>query len=708
MAQTKSPSSGKNLQYPTSAINTAAAPKAPFMLSAKAAQLILIVCTIIVYVNTLWNGYAIDDGIVITENKLTQQGFTGIKDLMTHDAFYGCLGEQADQLVQGGRYRPLSLVSFAVEYQFLGLNPGVSHAINVLLFTLCVLTLFSVLKNLQQSIQPNAVDNNWAWPFWASLLFAVHPIHTEVVANIKGRDEIMALLGALCSFSFAMKYVQQQKIKWLFASAFAYFLALLSKENSITFLTIIPLAYYFFTEAKAKQYGYTLIALLLPAALFLIMRSQFAATKLDSVSTEILNNPFLLANTSEKMGTLLHTYLQYFKLLLLPFQLSHDYYFNQIPYQSFFSTSSLVSLLIHAGIAYYVYKNWQKKKLVVFGILFYFISFSVVSNLFFSVGILMNERFVFISSVGFCMIAALLLEHYSTQNNPKNAVLFLLLLLIPYSAKTINRNTAWENNLSLLAADVENSPNSAKVHASYAGILYEESQKTEDTVQQNEYLSLAYQHGTEALSIYPNYSDALQIMGNILYRYKKDYAGALAHYQKAYEMNGQNNAKLMRNMGMAYLRAKDAQNALTFLTSSEALLPGSYATAYSLGEAFDLLQKPDSALFWYEKSIKLQPKDGIGYYKIGLVYARQLQQLDKGIEYLQKASALEPKNVVYLEDLAVAQGISGNPDLAIELANKILQINPSYLPAFRILSASYLKKGNQSLSDEYLKKANGQ
>lgn len=90
------------------------------------------------------------------------------------------------------------------------------------------------------------------------------------------------------------------------------------------------------------------------------------------------------------------------------------------------------------------------------------------------------------------------------------------------------------------------------------------------------------------------------------------------------------------------------------------------------------------------------------------MYARQLQQLDKGIEYLQKASTLEPKNVVYLEDLAVAQGISGNPDLAIELANKILQINPSYLPAFRILSASYLKKGNQSLSDEYLKKANGQ
>jgi len=76
--------------------------------------IIIFVFTCMIYSNTLWNKYAIDDTIVITDNKFTQKGFAGIKDLMTHDAFVGFFGERGSKLVSGGRYRPLSMVTLAL------------------------------------------------------------------------------------------------------------------------------------------------------------------------------------------------------------------------------------------------------------------------------------------------------------------------------------------------------------------------------------------------------------------------------------------------------------------------------------------------------------------------------------------------------------------------------------------------------------------
>src|SRR5581483_1177775 len=104
-----------------------------------------------------------------------------------------------------------------------------------------------------------------------SLLYAVHPIHTEAVANIKGRDEIMAMLLAVATLVFSIKYVKGNKISDLLIGAVIYFLALLSKENTITFLAVVPLTYYMFTNAGKKQYITGTVAYLVPALLFMFI-----------------------------------------------------------------------------------------------------------------------------------------------------------------------------------------------------------------------------------------------------------------------------------------------------------------------------------------------------------------------------------------------------------------------------------------------------
>jgi len=176
--------------------------------SLKNAGLLFAALSFLLYINTFNHKFAFDDAIVITQNSFTQQGLAGIPELVTTDFFMGIYGESGMELT-GGRYRPLSLVMFAVESHIFGdkkdkpagqpvnAKPGqvfysynafVGHLFNVLFYAFSVFLLFQLLRR---------------WfperPFIAlvsTLLFAVHPIHSEVVANIKSRDEIMSLFSS--------------------------------------------------------------------------------------------------------------------------------------------------------------------------------------------------------------------------------------------------------------------------------------------------------------------------------------------------------------------------------------------------------------------------------------------------------------------------------------------------------------------------------
>ncbi len=103
----------------------------------------------LLYANTLQNQYASDDTLVYTSNQFTQKGIAGLKEIFTNDAFVGFFGERGKTLVAGGRYRPLSIATFALEVQFFGKNnPAISHAINALLYGLCVVMIYILLLEL--------------------------------------------------------------------------------------------------------------------------------------------------------------------------------------------------------------------------------------------------------------------------------------------------------------------------------------------------------------------------------------------------------------------------------------------------------------------------------------------------------------------------------------------------------------------------------
>jgi len=339
--------------------------------------LVLTIFAFILYYNTLNNDYALDDAIVVTNNQFTQKGSEGISEIFKYDTFVGFWltsnkGKTAEEiqtekkLVAGGRYRPLSLATFALEIEFFGQdikdasgkivykgNPTVSHFVNIVLYLLTTILLFIILKKLF----PPDDSKKWylSFPLIVSLLFLAHPIHTEAVANIKGRDEIMTLLGSLSALWFTLQYLDTKKFYNLILSSICLFLGLLSKENAITFLAIIPLTVYYFTKNSHFDNLKSWIPLFIAASVFLIIRGSilgFGEHK-QEIAQEIMNNPFLHASGLEKIATIFFTLWVYIKLLFFPHPLTYDYYPYQIEIIGWSNPGAFLPLLLYLALGVY-------------------------------------------------------------------------------------------------------------------------------------------------------------------------------------------------------------------------------------------------------------------------------------------------------------------------------------------------------------------
>ena len=471
------------------------------------------------YIYSVTFDYVLDDQIVITKNEFTKKGFSGIADILKTESMQGYFGEQKN-LVVGSRYRPLSIVSFAIEYQLWGLNSFMSHLINILLYAFTGIILYRILLMLF----PNKEDQHsfLSIPFIASLLFVAHPIHSEVVANVKGRDEIMTLIGALGSIYFTLKYLSNPKSSYLWFSGVSFFLGLMSKENAITFLAVIPLTVYVFTKATSSINWRVTTPLLIATGIYLVIRYSVIGYFLGNGEkiTDLMNNPFSQMNAGEKLATIFYTLLLYIKLLIFPHPLTHDYYPYAIPKMNWTSVWSILSLLIHVGLGYIAMKNINKKSVLAYCILFYLFTISIVSNIVFPVGTFMNERFVYISSIGFCLAAAWFLVNWlpSQQGGKLKSVALALIavFVVGFGAKTIARVPAWKNKLSLNVAAIKYSSNSARANCFMATALFEEFQVETDPAKKKAMLIDINKYIDRSLEIYPDYYSALQMYAGVV------------------------------------------------------------------------------------------------------------------------------------------------------------------------------------------------
>lgn len=610
----------------------------------------LFVLALGLYANTLEHQFALDDAIVITDNDYTKQGLSGIADLFRYDTFRGFFKvEGKDQLVAGGRYRPLTPAMFAVLVEFFGERPLVFHLLNVLAYALSgMLVYLLVLRLLRSRKEANLVA------LITAAVFVAHPLHTEVVANIKGLDEIATLFGSLLALHLSVKAHDEKKPFGHWLAAAVFFLALLAKENAITFLAVIPLAYYVFRNASIALSLKRTVPFLAAALAFLTIRFSVLGWSMGNASRELMNNPFLkLENgvwidfsASEKLGTIFFTLGKYLQLLLFPHPLTHDYYPRHIDIHHLGQAAVLLSMALYLALLLWsVLAAWRREPLGFAG-LYFLATLSIVSNLVFPIGTNMGERFLYMPSLGFCLAIGLLAGRISKKSQRIPLLLGgLALLMLAYSVRTVLRNPVWKDDYTLFTTDVEVSKRSAKLRVSAAGKIIERSSLLTDEAQRNAGFHRAEEHLQEALKIHPTYKQAYLLLGNA-----RTYAGNYPEAIQAYEQT---------------LRID----------------PGSIEANNNIGIALRASNQFEQAITQFNKVLGMRPDYAVARQEMGVAYREWGKYAGEkqgnpqvAIHYLKQAAEWIPNDFTTIRLLGVAHGITEQHELALNYFSKAAEL----------------------------------
>jgi tetratricopeptide (TPR) repeat protein len=418
------------------------------------AVLCLALAGLALYSGTLGHDFALDDRAAYTHNRFVQQGFAGIPDLLSQDSHAGF---GADGLLSGGRYRPLSLVTFAIERE-LGAGPGFAHFVNALLYALTGALLYLWLEVLLGASQ-------WRVALAAALLFLAHPVHTETVANIKGRDEVLCFLLVLGSLLALFAHVDRGGSRLRLALSVGLFaLALLAKETAFTFVAVIPALLFVLRDKTAGETARLTAPFAGCAVAVLVLRTLVAGYAGDREAVNVLIDPLLDASFAERSATAFYCLAYYARLLVWPVPLVHDYSYDQIPLVDWSHPVALASLVGHLALAGFAVFGGRRRHPAALLPIWYLATLSIASNLAFPIGALIGERFLYVPSLAFCAALAAVLFGAArpARLGAAPALVLVALLVTGWSGLTWARNADWRDDWTLIHADIGNAQDSTR------------------------------------------------------------------------------------------------------------------------------------------------------------------------------------------------------------------------------------------------------
>ena len=629
--------------------------------------LVIGVYAFLLYANTLQNGFVLDDAAVLTQNKFVQKGFSGIPEILASDYWAGYWNTNS------GVYRPIPLILFATEWELFGSNPMPGHLINVLLFTITALLLFRLLLKIF-SCQPLVIL------FAAVLLFVAHPLHTEVVANIKSADELLAFFFILLSIDFWLKTREHKSIFLSFGSTLFFLLALLSKEISITFLFIIPLIYYFkyYKVSSLKVLIGTWLPFIVVSALYFFIRVQILGDHFTRHLQSRTENALIDADTFYlRSASVLNILRKYSQLLVYPIHQSFDYSYNQIPICTWKNPVVIITAILLVASIFFAVKNFIKRNLCSWSILYFIVTSSIVSNGILLINTTLAERLMYAPSLGFCIAASSLIYRKGKANDERKNISFLgiikrhplstsvmLAILSIYSFKTISRNFAWKDNLTLFSKDVRNAPLSWKTH---------------------------YCYGSELLQCYFDPTATNERRTNLLNQSITELRISLAIDSFGLQFF---------TLGQALYLRGDLAQATYYLEKYKAIFPRDKKAFEYLGYAYARSGKYDRAILAFKSSIALGNQSADIKHFLGLSQL-ELKDTKGAIESFSQALEGKPEDETLFLNLGAAYGNSGNHKLAVLFFRKALEINRSNVTALQGLATAYQELGKIDSSNYF-------
>ncbi len=602
--------------------------------SVRTIYILLALLSLALYANTLGHGYVLDDASTITENHFVKGGWEGFKNILTSEYRAGYW------VSDGNLYRPLSLLMFNLEWSIAPDQPFLPHLINVLLYALTCIILYRFLLRLPVKDAPVIA-------LITTLIFIAHPIHTEVVANIKSRDEILSLLfGLLFLFYWAIPGSSSFSRPKIFALV-ALLFALFSKESALIFIPIAMLYSFLLERRPVITVVRNIWPAFIPAMIYMAARMAVVGGSGGGTLSRVDNALVHVMGTPEYFSSAFAYLLQYFRLLVFPHPLACDYGFAQIPLTGFGDIATWLGILIPLmlGGLFVLWRNHLPA--VAFGIGFLLMALALPSNLFVTIGTSLADRLLYLPSVGFCLLAGGLIAavaHYvsslkKSEYGQYSGLTMAAVLIIPGSLKTIDRNNDWESVRTLYYQDIQTSPNSSKMNVYYGLERVQEALEQSGTPLRNEYLQDALNHFTRASEITPESHDAWHQMGLARYRLGR-YPEAEEAYQKALALRPAD-PKLYNNYGVL-LSELNRHDEAREQYQTAVNMDTRYTDAHrNLGVTYAMLGRFQEALTWLTKAYELNPSDANVVLFIGLTY-ENLNQPSEASHWKSMAYAMDP------------------------------------------------------------------
>ncbi len=620
---------------------------------------------ILLYVNTFHHNYALDDVAVIKSNKFVQQGLAGIPTLLHTFYWQGYWNANA------GLYRPLSMILFATEWQFFPYSPHIYHMVNVLLYGLMGFLLFTALSKVFNKV-------NLVFPFIVSLLFVAFPLHTEVVSNIKSADELLSFIFFLLTVNMLWTYFSTNNKSKLYLSVMFFFIALFAKESVVSYLLILPLMIYYFTNNDITKAIKAVIPFAIVTAVFLIIHTAvLASVGIPKITYTYLDNTLVAANNfMDKEATAMVMMGKYLTMLFIPYPMSYDYSFNEFPITNFADVKALASVVIYLALFAYAIINFKKKQLLSFCILFYLVTMSLVSNLFVLIGATFADRFLFVPSLGFCIAVGYLFTKLTKTYNLKKSfnsigdfvsvnakvMLPVAALLALYSFTTINRNKDWKDDFTLMTHDVNVSQNSSRTHYNNATEIMNVYAIPEENPDKKRILfDTVVKELERSLKLDSNSNQTYQNM-SVAYYFHGDYAKSIEASKKVLSYDP-NNDGMHLYLGKANFRNKDYASAIEHLNFAEQHGNKTSEVYSFLGGSYTMRLDYPKAIESYKKALMLTPNDAVTYSNLGGVYGNA-GDFKSAIETFNKALELKPNDAQTLYYMAITYNGMGDKENA--------------------------------------------
>ncbi|MFH1479268.1 MAG: tetratricopeptide repeat protein [Candidatus Omnitrophota bacterium] len=498
----------------------------------------------VIYINSLGGDFMWDDFHLVHNNTHIKSWSNLIK------IFTGSIGTGAGRTYH--MYRPIQSLTYMIDYTFWKLNVVGYHLGNVfwhIVVALCIYWLISILYRKE------------FLSLVTSLIYVVHPLHTEAIAYIAGRADCLAAAFSLLTFIYYIKDNSKPSPRLFIMSLLCYALAILSKEQGM----LLPPLFLLYSYVFKKKVDFRKIAAF---AALTIGYAVLRVTALSGLLKDIINETTVF----DRLPGFFVSITNYVRLLFLPFNLHMEYGEKLFPLSDPRAIIGILIVVVSFTIA--IIKR-NKNNLILFSVGWFFVTLLPYSNVV-AINAYMAEHWVYVPSIGFFLLLASGLNHiYNIKKLKPLAVALIVGLLVFYSSIAIKQNSYWSNPMKFYHRQLEFVRDSEVVYNNL-GVLYAKKSEWEKAIQ----------YFKDSINVRYSYSDPYFNLGKAYSELGK-YRDAISYYQS----------------GLKF--------------SKDMVAVSNY---HKIGYLYSELGMYDKALEYLKKSVEADPNYGEGYIALAIMY----------------------------------------------------------------------------------------